>query len=304
MIRGEPVEIEKLEQIKRDTELVHQEGNKEMVENITTENNGSVAEILLPERNETNKHKKDEKVDLERQKIINDKSKKDKTCKETTHLVIEFDNSENENMRSESDKSSEEAPIKNLEKDDNQKEELVIGNEESGKEDQNKDSPGTNNQIFHPEKDIREGYDKDQGGELDIKKTNESFHNHDPIQDKQKVNDREGLEDLRREYDIGKLAPCADAYLRKGMAKEGNMTWCEENGWKKRIFLNYAERGKQLRNSRNLRPQTTSSISSVMTSNHTVLTDTTICNYVLFIALLFHFYFIIIPIWYLIMISE
>ena len=207
-------------------------------------------------------------------------------------------------MRSESDKSSKEAPIKNLEKDDNQKEELVIGNEESGKEDQNKDSSGTNNQIFHPEKDIREGYDKDQGGELDIKKTNESFHNHDPIQDKQKVNDREGLEDLRIEYDIGKLAPCADAYLRKGMAKEGNMTWCEEKGWKKRIFLNYDERGKQLRNPRNLQPQTTRSISTVMTSNHTVLIDTTICNYVLFIALLLHYYFIIIPIWYLIMISE
>merc|ERR1712240_852923 len=269
MIRGEPVEIEKLEQIKRDTELVHQEGNKEMVENITTENNGSVAEILLPERNETNKHKKDEKVDLERQKMMNDKSKEDKTCKEITHLVIEFDDRENENMRSESDKSSEEAPIKNLEKDNNQKEELVIGNEESRKEDQNKDSYGINNQIFHPEKDIREGYDKDQGGELDIKKTNESFHNHEPIQDKQKVNDREGLEDLRIEYDTGKLAPCADAYLRKGMAKEGNMTWCEEKGWKKRISLNYDERWKQLRNPRNLRPQTMRSISTVMTSNHT-----------------------------------
>ena len=194
--------------------------------------------------------------------------------------------------------------MKNLEKDDDQKEELVIGNKGSGKEDQNKDSSGTNNQIFHPEKVIIEGYDKNQDGELDTKNTNESFHNHDPIQDKRKVNGREGLEDLRIEYDIGQLAPCAGAYLRKGMAKDGNMTWSEENGWKKRILLNYAERGKQLRKSRNLRPQTTRSISTVMTSNHTVLIDTTLGNYVLFIALLLHYYFIIIPIWYLIMISE
>ena len=74
-----------------------------MVEDITTENNGSVAEILLPERNETNKYKEDDKVDLEKQKMMNDKSKEDKTCKKTTQLVIEFDDSEDEYMRSESD---------------------------------------------------------------------------------------------------------------------------------------------------------------------------------------------------------
>ena len=171
------------------------------------------------------------------------------------------------------------------------------------KEDQNEDSSGIDDKIFHPEEDIIERYDKNQNEELDTKDTNESFHNHGPIQDEQKVNGRKGLEDLRIEYNIGKLAPCADAYLRKEIAKEGNMTWCEENGWKKRIFLNYAERGKQLRNSRNLRPQTTKSTSTVTTSNHTLLTDTTICNYVLFIALLLHYYFIITLLWYLIMIS-
>ena len=253
---------------------------------------------------------------------MNDKSKEDKTGKEITHLGIEFDDSEDEYMKSESDESSEfddsedeymksesdesseESPIKNLDKDDNQKKELVIGNDESGKEDQNKDSSGTKNQTFLPKKDIREGCDKDQGGEFKIKKTNESFHNHDPTKEKPKVNDREGLEDLRIEDDTGKLVPCTDAYIRKGMAKEGNMTWCEEKGWKKRIFLNYDKRGKQLRNLRNLQPQTTKSISTVMTSNHTVLIDTTTCNYVLFIALLLHYYFIVIPIWYLIMISE
>ena len=85
--------------------------------------------------------------------------------------------------------------MENLEKDDNKKEELVIGNEGSGKEDNIKDSSGTNNQIFHPEKVIIEGYDKNQDGELDTKNTNESFHNHDPVQDKRKVTGREGLED-------------------------------------------------------------------------------------------------------------
>ena len=135
-----------------------------------------------------------------------------------------------------------------------------------------------------------------------IKKTNESFHNHDPIQDKPKINDREGLEDLRIEDEIGKLIHSAD--IRKKMAKEGNVTWCEEKGWKKRLFLNYDERGKQSRNQRNLRRQTARSISTVMTRNHTVLIDTSTCSYVLFIALLLQYYFIVIPIWYLIMISE
>ena len=110
-------------------------------------------------------------------------------------------------MRSESDKSSEEVPMENLEKDYNKKEELVIGNEGSGKEDQNEDSSGVDDQIFHPEEDIIERYDENQKEELDTKDTNESFHNHGPIQDEQKVNGRKGLEDLRIEYNIGKLAP-------------------------------------------------------------------------------------------------
>ena len=126
-------------------------------------------------------------------------------------------------MRSESDELSEEVPIENLEKADDHKEELVIENKGSGKEAQNTDSSGTNNQIFHLEKDIREGYDKDQGGELDIKKTNESFHNHDPIQDKQKVNDREGLEDLRIEDDIGKLIHSADIRKKNGQRRKRDL---------------------------------------------------------------------------------
>ena len=84
-----------------------------------------------------------------------------------------------------------------------------------------------------------------------IPRTNDTFHNHGPIQDEQKVNGKKGLEDLRIEYNIGKLAPCADAYLRRETAKERNMNWCEEYGLKKIILLNYTERGKQLRNSRN-----------------------------------------------------
>ena len=81
--------------------------------------------------------------------------------------------------------------------------ETVTEEEGLEKEDQNEDSSGIDDQIFHPEEDIIEGYDKNQDGELDTKNTNESFHNHDPIQDKRKVNGREGLEDLRIEYDIG-----------------------------------------------------------------------------------------------------
>ena len=214
--------------------------------------------------------------------------------------MIEFDDSEDEDMKSENDKTSEEAPMKDRDKEDNQEKALVIRNDEPGKEDQNKDSSGTKNQTFQPEKDIREGCDKSR--ELNIKKTSESFHNHDPTQDKPTVNDREELEDLRIEDDIGKLIHGAD--IRKRMAKEGNVTWCEEKGWKKRIFLNYDERGKQSRNLRNLRPQTARSIITVMTSNHTVLIDTSTCSYILFIALLLHYYFIVIPIWYLIMICE
>ena len=113
---------------KRDTELVHQKVSNEMVKNIATENNEPVAEILLPGKNLTNKNTKDEKADLERKEIMNDKFEKDKTCKEDTHLKTESDDSDTENNRSESDELSEEVPIENLEKYDDQKEELVIEN--------------------------------------------------------------------------------------------------------------------------------------------------------------------------------
>ena len=196
--------------------------------------------------------------------------------------MIEFDDSEDEDMKSENDKTSEEAPMKDPDKDDNQEKALVIRNDKQGKEDQNKNSSGTKNQNFQPEKDIREGCDK--GGELNIKKTIKE------------------IEDLRIENKRAKMINGFE--IRRRMAKEEKVTWCEEKEWKKRIFLNYDERGKQSRNQRNLRPQTARSISTVMTSNHTVLIDTSTCSYVLFIALLLHYYFIVIPIWYLIMISE
>ena len=61
--------------------------------------------------------------------------------------------------------------------------------------------------------------------------------------------------ELKIEFNKGKQAPCADTYLRRETAKERNMNWCEEDGLKKMILLNYTERGKQLRNSRNLQLQ-------------------------------------------------
>ena len=87
--------------------------------------------------------------------------------------------------------------------------------------------------------------------ELDAQDTNESFHNHDQIQAEQKVNGRTGLEDLRIEFNEGKLASCADTYSRRETDKERNINWSEEYGLKKIMLLNYTERGKQLRNSRN-----------------------------------------------------
>ena len=102
---------------------------------------------------------------------------------------------------------------------------------------------GNDDQIFHPGEDII--------GKLDTQDTNEPFQNHDQIQAEQKMNGRTGLEDLRIEFDKGKLASCADAYLRKETDKERNMNWSEEYGLKKIMLLNYTERGKQLRNSRN-----------------------------------------------------
>ena len=71
------------------------------------------------------------------------------------------------------------------------------------------------------------------------------------IQDEPRVNGRTGLEELKIEFNKGKQAPCADTYLRRETAKERNMNRCEEYGLKKIILLNYTERGKQLRNSRN-----------------------------------------------------
>ena len=106
-------------------------------------------------------------------------------------------------------------------------------------------------QIFHPGEDIIERDDENQKEKLDTQDTNEPFQNHDQIQAEQKMNGRTGLEDLRIEFDKGKLASCADAYLRKETDKERNMNWSEEYGLKKIMLLNYTERGKQLRNSRN-----------------------------------------------------
>ena len=106
-------------------------------------------------------------------------------------------------------------------------------------------------QIFHPGEDIIERDDENQKERLDTQDTNEPFQNHDQIHAEQKMNGRTGLEDLRIEFDKGKLASCADAYLRKETDKERNMNWSEENGMKKIMLLNYTERGKQLRNSRN-----------------------------------------------------
>ena len=86
---------------------------------------------------------------------------------------------------------------------------------------------------------------------MDTQDTNEPFHNHGQIQAEQKVNGRTGLEDLRIEFDKGKLASCADTYLRREIDKERNMNWSEEYRLKKIMLLNYTERGKHLRNSRN-----------------------------------------------------
>ena len=123
---------------------------------------------------------------------------------------------------------------------------LNLGTEEEGleKEDQNEDSSGIDDQIFHPGEDIIERYDKNQKEKLDNQDTNEPFQNHDQIQAEQKMNGRTGLEDLRIEFDKGKLASCADAYLRKETDKERNMNWSEEYGLKKIMLLNYTERGK------------------------------------------------------------
>ena len=71
------------------------------------------------------------------------------------------------------------------------------------------------------------------------------------IQDEPRVNGRTGLEELKIEFNKGKLASCADTYSRRETDKERNMNWSKEDGLKKIMLLNYTERGKQLRNSRN-----------------------------------------------------
>ena len=116
------------------------------------------------------------------------------------------------------------------------------------KDNQNEDYSVTGNQTFHPGEDNIEVDDENQKEEFGTQDINESFFR---IQDEPRVNGRTGLEELKIEFNKGKLAPCADTYLRRETAKERNMNWCEENGLKKMILLNYTERGKQLRNSRN-----------------------------------------------------
>ena len=88
-------------------------------------------------------------------------------------------------------------------------------------------------QIFHPGENIIERDDENQKERLDTKDTNEHVQNHDQIQSGQKRNGRTGLEDSRIEFDKGKLASCADAYLKKDTDKERNMNWSEEYGLKK-----------------------------------------------------------------------
>ena len=61
-------------------------------------------------------------------------------------------------------------------------------------------------------------------------------------------------------------------------AKERNINWCEEYKFKKVILLNYTERGKQ--------SITTTTTTTKTTNTNTLLTYTTIFNYLLFITLL------------------
>ena len=181
----------------KDTELVHQEVNNDMVAG----NDEPFVEILRSQ----------------------DKCEEDKTYKEDTHVKKGFDYNNTENFASENDELNKEVPRENLETHDDNKEEAVTEEEGLEKEDQNEDSSGIDDQIFHPGEDIIERYDENQKEESDTKDTNESFHKHGQIQAEQKVNGRKGLEDLRTEFNKGKLAPCANAYLGKEMAKEGNM---------------------------------------------------------------------------------
>ena len=177
--------------------------------------------------------------------------KKTKHIRKTLIWKKESAYNNTENFASENDELNKEVPRENLETHDDNKEEAVTEEEGLEKEDQNEDSSGIDDQIFHPGENIIERDDENQKERLDTQDTNEPFQNHDQIQAEQKMNGRTGSEDLRIEYDKGKLASCADAYLRKEPDNERNMNWSEENGMKKIMLLNYTERGKQLRNSRN-----------------------------------------------------
>ena len=125
--------------------------------------------------------------------------------------------------------------MENLETDDDNKEETVTEEEGLEKDDQNEDSSVIGDQSFHPEEDNIEVYDENQKEEFGTQDINESFFR---IQDEPRVNGRTGLEELKIEFNKGKLAPCADTYLRRETAKERNMNWCEENGMKKTRLLN------------------------------------------------------------------
>ena len=51
--------------------------------------------------------------------------------------------------------------------------------------------------------------------------------------------------ELKMESKKGKKAPCADTYIKRGIAKERKINWCAEYKLNKVILLNYTERGKQ-----------------------------------------------------------
>ena len=242
-------ECERQEMTEQDAELVNQEVNNETINNVVAGNDEPFVEVLMPGK--TLNNIENEIEDLEIKEIVKDKCEEDKTCKEDAHLEKGFGYNNTENFASENDELNKEIPMENLETHDDNKEEAVTEEEGLEKEDQNEDSSGIDDRIFHPEEDIIERDDENQKEKLDTQDTNEPFQNHDQIQAEQKVNGRTGLEDLRIEFDKGKLASCADTYSRRETDKERNMNWSEEDGLKKIMLLNYTERGKQLRNSRN-----------------------------------------------------
>ena len=56
----------------KDTELVHEEGNNETINNIVTENNEPIIEILLPEKTLTDNNIENERanLDCDKKKVI------------------------------------------------------------------------------------------------------------------------------------------------------------------------------------------------------------------------------------------